>query len=1248
MKYRDLIQFDPIKTVIVIGAADELQAAQQLVKTYVFSTDMATRVIHAVLPRLDYIDGNDSKSIFVVGNYGTGKSHFMSVISAVCENASLLTLLNNRLIAEHPILQKISGTYKVIRTEIGAVKTPLKDIIFKTLIDNLQAWGITYQLPSEPQISNKHILKEMITAFTDTYPDKALLVVVDELLDYLRSRDDQELILDLGFLREVGEIAGETRLRFMAGVQEQLFDSVLFERVSDSLRRVRDRFEQVMIVRDDIQYVVKERLLHKTPEQKERIRDHLAKFSKYYATMQNSMHDFVDLFPIHPDFIKTFETLRHVERREALRTYSTLMERHLDDEVPSDAPGVFSYDTYWHTISENPVLRATPSIKNVMQCAETISGRIASLNQAKQPYARRLVHALTIQRLSTPDINTPIGVTSRELRDSLCLFNPSIAEMGGSAPEDDLRTYIDGLLKDMSRAVNNQFLTHNTVNDQWYLDVNKNEDFDANIRNRAESLDAESLNRAYNRALLVNLELTDTPSAFTGYNIWQYELPWTERNSGRAGYLFFGSPNQRATAVPAKEYYVYFLQPYEKQSFTDEQRADEVFVTLGRRDAEFDEAVRLAAAATALSSTSSGQSKSIYDNKVREYNLRIATWMTAHMLDAFSVTHQGRVMQINSWLRERSKTLSSSSDAQQNFRDVMRSVASHCLNQHFVASAPLYPRFTVLLTAANRQQATREALTAVAGQNRTTLATAVLNGLKLFRNERPDVTESPYAQHIIDLLKAKGAGQVINHSEIFVSQNGTMLLLPESMRLEPEFVMVVLAVLIYAGYIEVDVAGTKYDATKLTQFANVPMNELINFKHLKSPQDYNIPAMQELMLLLNLPPAYAQSIANGGDGAVTEVQTKIHTVVNDILKLNQSIQSGLLFWGRDVVQELGFANAKAQLTAYKEFLERLTNLTTPQRFKNLPAGSADIQHHHSAVQTMRTLVSVLELTSGLTQHASWLQTAAANLDSTHSWQQQYAHTRDAVIDTIAHIPTSATPVSLQSVLPRVTALKNDYITAYIQLHNSQRLTGAAAQRKQALAADPHFGQLNALAAVDILPRQQLVDIQSALNNLKVCHALTHGELEAMPLCPDCAFRPLSEASHGVPAQRLELIEQQLDTLQTAWIHTVLENLDDPTSQSTLAMLDTSAQQIVRDFMQTQKLPDQDIDRFAQVLNETFRGFMAKRISLEEIVAKLRLADGAVSPVELKRRFNLFVDQLSTGHDPERVRIVLDNTEHGKQ
>ena len=110
-------------------------------------------------------------------------------------------------------------------------------------------------------------------------------MVVDELLDYLRTRRDSELILDLGFLREMGEFCRRSRFRVIAGVQEMLWDNPRFALAQDEIRRVRERYQQFRISRDDVAFVVRERLLKKSAAQKAQIREHLTHFAPGFESM---------------------------------------------------------------------------------------------------------------------------------------------------------------------------------------------------------------------------------------------------------------------------------------------------------------------------------------------------------------------------------------------------------------------------------------------------------------------------------------------------------------------------------------------------------------------------------------------------------------------------------------------------------------------------------------------------------------------------------------------------------------------------------------------------------------------------------------------------------------------------------------------------------------------------------------------------------------------------------------------------
>jgi uncharacterized protein DUF6079 len=54
MKYADLIQFEPIETVVQLREADSAQEARRLVESFVLSTRMAELLSDLVFPQLQF------------------------------------------------------------------------------------------------------------------------------------------------------------------------------------------------------------------------------------------------------------------------------------------------------------------------------------------------------------------------------------------------------------------------------------------------------------------------------------------------------------------------------------------------------------------------------------------------------------------------------------------------------------------------------------------------------------------------------------------------------------------------------------------------------------------------------------------------------------------------------------------------------------------------------------------------------------------------------------------------------------------------------------------------------------------------------------------------------------------------------------------------------------------------------------------------------------------------------------------
>jgi len=1244
MKYGDLIQFDPIESVVQLRDADKSSAAHTLVNTYVISEEMAERLTRLVFPQMQFDQPIDNKGLLVVGNYGTGKSHLMSVLSSLAADASLLQGLNH--IGVRDAASHIAGRFKVIRTEIGATTMSLRDILVAELEEYLEKLGVEYEFPDAGTItSHKRAFEDMMTKFGEVFPEHGLLLVVDELLDYLRTRKDQELILDLNFLREVGEVCKDLRFRFMAGVQEAIFDSPRFAFVADSIRRVKDRFEQILIARSDVKFVVAERLLKKTAEQQAKIRDYLLPFAKYYGGLNERMDEFVRLFPVHPDYIDTFERVTVVEKREVLKTLSMSMKGILDKDVPQSEPGLIAFDCYWNTLKQNASFRAIPEIRAVIDCSQVLESRIENAITRKQykPMALRLIHALSLHRLTTGDIYAPMGASAEELRDRLCLFEPLIAELGGE-PDKNLQTHVETVLREIHKTVSGQFISFNTENRQFYLDLKKTDDFDALIDKRAESMGQTQLDRFYYEALKRVMECQDA-TYVTGYKIWQHELVWQERKAARTGYLFFGAPNERSTAVPQRDFYLYFIQPNEPPRFKDDKANDEVFFRLKDTDEEFQTALKSYAAALDLATTSSGHAKATYEAKANGFLKKLVQWLQKHMTDAFEVTYQGRTKPMTEWAKGRSlRDLSGLSPHETiNFRDLINTIAAVCLAPNFENQAPDYPFFSVLITSNNRTQAAQDALRAIAGQNRTKQATAVLDALELLDGERLNPYRSTYTKFILDAVKAKGHGQVVNRSEIIQDDHGLEYMNPGGSRLEPEWVSVLAAALVYSGEIVLAIPGKKFDATELQQLAATDMDELIRFKHLEQPKEWNLPALKALFELLGpygTTPGMAQLVTQGKDEPVQNLQQAVGKIVKRIVMTQQTLREGLSFWGLDLLAGTGLASQASGLDEAKCFFESLQAYSSPGKLKNFRYSAPEVLAHAKTVKTLDELNALRGFITAHSPMVSWLSTAEAVLPADHEWVNRLKNIRQDVLDALNQINLTDLLSQSQVIGGKLQGLKKDYTAIYISLHTKARLGVNDDKRKAGLLNDQRLQTLLKLAGIDLMPRQQLTDYQSRLAGLKSCFALTEQKLDTSPICP-CGFRPSVENCTAAGPQMIDQMDAQLDAMVKAWTSTILSNLEDPITQANMDLLKLDDREQLEAFIKSRKLPAPLDSNFVYALKEVLSGLVKVSVTTQELQQALQATDGPATPAEMKKRFEAYIDQLTKGKDPAKVRIVIE-------
>ena len=297
-----------------------------------------------------------------------------------------------------------------------------------------------------------------------------------------------------------------------------------------------------------------------------------------------------------------------------------------------------------------------------------------------------------------------------------------ICELPEKNPEF-LENTIETTLVKIRQSTDGSFISQNSENMQWYIDVKKDVDYDAKISKKITSIDDLKKDRYFFEILQKVMETPDV-SYVTDRKIWQSEIEWEEKRINRKGYLFFGAPNERSTAQPPRDFYMYFLPHFKIPSFTDEKKLDEVFFKFKHIDSKIQDDILFYCAARDLEITSSQTTKQIYAHKAEQRLKTISTWMRESGLSNVVVTFQGIEKNLLDVPIIKKGTNFS-------FKEIINSISSYFLKETFNQKYPDYPVFEKLVTGDNMEQYVKDTLRFISTKNPSKISSSVLSSLEL-------------------------------------------------------------------------------------------------------------------------------------------------------------------------------------------------------------------------------------------------------------------------------------------------------------------------------------------------------------------------------------------------------------------------------------------------------------------------------------------------------------------------------------
>lgn len=1224
MKYNEILTFEPITDVIQFDLLDGVDYQKEVIRTFVYPDYYVDTIIPEIAKQL-IPGGHNQKGVQVIGNYGTGKSHLMSLISLVAQNADYIELITNQTTKE--ILTPIAGKFKVVRFELGTDKG-LWNVVTYQLEEFLHSVDIDFAFDPNSLKMYREQLEDMLAAFEEKFPTQGILLVVDEMLSYLQARTTAGyLAQDLPVLQTLGQLCADSRFGFMFGVQEEVYKAKEFKFEADMMLKVRDRYVDVTIRKEEVSFVVQNRLLRKSAEQKAEIRRHLEPFISLFSDIHAHLDEYVNLFPVHPSYFDNFQKIRiGRSQREILKTLSRQFARIANEDIPSDNPGLITYDQYWDHMRQVTTLMAIPEFKTVADTVNQVHDKIESnftgLRSRQIPLAKRIANATAIKILQA-DLTKHHGARAEILANDLCYTAKGI---------DDRDLLIDSVASCANlivKATSGQYFEQDSTNSEYHLRTEGGINFDQQIAQYAEMMSAPNLDESFFRFLVEAFNMSDCDPYRSGFRIYEHQLEWRSHKVSRDGYIFMGHPNEKSTTQPKQSFYMVFMPIFQEDKKRRNQDSDEIYFVMDGLSDEFKELVAKLGAAYLLMNSADSAQKPHYRNAYEALLKKTTQAFDACFLDATKVyysTNEPRIL----------KTFQiPGNDAGR--LDKFDSVASEIFDSQFAEQAPHYPVFngaSQIITKNNRDRyisGAKAKLIRPTESNKD--GEAVLNALGCYSMGDISTTDSIYAQSVLAKLIDKGPGKVLNRDEI-------LAVLPNSdgriwrtidFQIEADLEFLVLCALIVTGECEISLNNNEViNASNLDRIRSLSNDDYFSFASIKRPKGINLPVIKALTMAftpdhrdlsgqLDKRETYG-IIVNTGRNLAAETQRFINSHL---------LQNSIVISGVEVLDDT--VHLRNNLKALSGFFDKLATYTSEAKLKNMPFDLEAINAMKGYYQSMIDLGKRIKKATELDSQVSYLNQAHMYVPNDTLLERAISA---AVAKFHAILSNDTSDADMEQYTRELSEVKAKYIDWYLSEYHRYCLKEIDNGDKLLLLNSGQYRALEPLSQLPMLNGSAYTLIRSDLSRLKVADSNVNNMLQSSPYA---GFDPRNNPTQPT----IHELRQQVEGLHQRWVDEIKQFIQADEQQKNLALMDAPARDFAgRILAGLEPIDDaRSASSVAEFVKQLCKSLVQVAISSSDIA---NIFSSPMNPNDAISAFERYIVSKIRGYNHNDVRIVFSN------
>ena len=1049
-------------------------------------------------------------------------------------------------------------------------------------------------------------------------------MVIDEISDFLATKQKEAMKADLQFLRVIGQVCQDQDLMFVGSMQEDVFTSPKFKNVASELGRIGERFQYIIIHKEDIKKVISNRIVSKTNEQRHKLEEKLSPFAEKIEDVSRNIDEYVDLFPLTPFLLELFSDLPYFEKRGVIQFAMSEIKYLLNKKFPY----FITFEKIYDILENNPNKKNLEEIYDITKAMNILTQKINLLESKFHEDALKVVKGLAIYSLWN---KREKGATAQELANNLMILPQSFnAADNISLIISKIRNVTEGEYikteKDESTGFQYfRFVTKAGVNPEQ------------KIAQKAASVSDPEIEYELMTQLADILEL----ERVEGYSdVYQDECEWKSVKSFRKGHTIFAKDKSKYKPLPKKDYAIVFISPFVKEFkkiFTSNQLTIKFVI---KRPENIELLKEIVAIKDLINNNfQKGLMAKKLEGRINGYNVGqnkitgLKYRLVKLLMNQAECHLNGKAESIKSHLgHERA-----------NVPEIIEEFKTSVFDEPFNKAYPLHPKYSIQLSSANivtSLSSIASDLTKGDFNNLSKNTILFLHNIDLLdTNSYPDISQSKIAAKILDVLN-KNKKKVTDIAKELVEP-----LCSSQYGIEPEVIHFHLVVLTVLGKVFLQIkGGDKIDINNIkVKFKSLAAFETIAYAKLQEDYSYDFAARLLNALGLN---GNKITLEKERLNAFKEYKEKINEIINGIKSLDDLIislqQKQTLHIEINAIQN--------DILTIKDIDWNALNISNHTQF-----GSIEPLFNPLLSKITIAISDLKDITTAITEYQDGIHDTIGYMNDTVELLENHNQLvtdnqkfnalkdfRDDVVLICLDYPTFKDRSQRNPIKGKIQQFKKSYIyDFYFKAHEKYVGKKVDWSKLSNYQATPLFQKINHLKNITCISETKFTHMILKWNGLeqhKCINPDLADKLQVSGRCQKC-FYPKTDVKYNKNLAELDKIEDEIEALYDSYEKTIVKEIRE--YKDNVQYLDNDDEKkLIQSILKSKKLPTDINHQTIATINKLFKEIDIVEVDKNRIIRELFPKQEMATLEDLRQRFYGLVDELKKNKQESEIRIKL--------